>query len=155
HFPIYRAGPYPAWQVNLALKVLAVLGSRELPLGNRIIAPSHAKNLPLIGQLRDFDQLLGVATYSEYQFEWPERICLDAVLDAERIGAIVRNYTEVTRLELDRRGGWSVTLVDRLSDGQSILAHGKIILNTAGIWIDQVNAAAKTGARRRITGTKG
>ena len=155
HFPIYKDGPYATWQVGLALRVLAALGSRELPLGQRIIPPEDAKSLPLIRWLRDPEKLDSIATYAEYQFDWPERICIDAVLDAERMGALVRNYTEVTALMREGDAGWKVTLVDRLERADPAIVHGKVILNTAGIWIDRVNARATTAARRRITGTKG
>ena len=68
---------------------------------------------PLVRELRDLDKLVGVAAFREYQFEWPERICMDAVLDAERLGAVVRNYTPVKRLA--REGDdWRITLGDAI-----------------------------------------
>lgn len=155
HFPIYRDGPYPAWQVAAALKLLSTLGPRSHPLDHRIVAPAEIAKTPLVRWLRDPDRLSGVATYREYQFEWPERICIDAIFDAERMGGVIRNYTEVTRLARKDDGTWVLSLADRRKDGGSAEVRAKLVLNTAGIWIDRVNATANATARQRITGTKG
>ena len=99
------------------------------------------------------DKLVGVAAFREYQFEWPERICMDAVLDAERLGATVRNYTAATRLA--REGDvWRIGLADTI-DRSSAEVTATVVLNMAGIWIDRVNRAAGENAGRKITGTKG
>jgi hypothetical protein len=45
--------------------------------------------------LRDANKLQGVAVFREYQFDWAERIALDALFDARRMGAEVRNYTRL------------------------------------------------------------
>ena len=50
-----------------------------------------------------------VAMFREYQLDWPERICVDAVLDAERLGAVVRNYTRA-RIVSRTTDGWSLEL---------------------------------------------
>jgi glycerol-3-phosphate dehydrogenase len=155
HFPIYRDGAYAAWQVRLALNTLSVLGSRRLPLQQHVLRPDEAKNLPLVRWLRDPDRLVGIAAYREYQFDWPERICLDAVLDAERLGATVRNYTEAVKLVRGRGEVWGVQLIDRFDPRRKATVRAKVVLNTAGVWIDRVNASAEGRARRRITGTKG
>src|SRR5262249_55564163 len=84
-----------------------------------------------------------------------ERVCMDAVLDADRMGALVRNYTEVVGLTREGDAGWNLTLADCLAVGDPVNVYGRVVLNTAGIWIDRVNARATATARRRITGTKG
>jgi glycerol-3-phosphate dehydrogenase len=48
-----------------------------------------------------------------------------------------------------------LTLADCLAVGDPVNVHGRVVLNTAGIWIDRVNHRATATARRRITGTKG
>jgi glycerol-3-phosphate dehydrogenase len=153
-FPIYTGGTYAPWQVSLAFHLLERLGPASVPLGYKKIGPGEAARMPLMRWLRDQDKLLGLAQFDEYRFEWPERICMDEVLDAERLGAVVRNYTEVSALE--RAGnGWRLTLVDPLEPSVSAKVSAQIVLNMAGIWIDRVNAAAGTPKRKYITGTKG
>ncbi len=155
-FPVYRDGPYKSWQLALAFRVLNAFGSKTLPLDYHILDATMARQTPLLSWLRDPDKLSRVATFREYQFEWPERICMDAVLDAERMGAVVRNYTKVTGLE--RAGdGWCVALADAGGVAAPVHVEGRIVVNMAGIWIDAVNASIKAAAqsRRLITGTKG
>jgi glycerol-3-phosphate dehydrogenase len=49
-----------------------------------------------------------------------------------------------------------VTLADANgSDSETATVRARLVLNTAGIWIDRVNAAARARAGRRILGTKG
>ncbi len=155
HFPVYKDGPYAAWQLDLAFRILAALGPSSVPLEYRRLSQSEILSTPLVRWLRDPEQLLGVAGFCEYQFEWPERICIDAVLDAERMGAVVRNYTSAVKIAREDRGTWSVTLTDSLAPEDSAVVQAKVLLNVAGIWIDSVNSTAGTAVHRCITGTKG
>jgi glycerol-3-phosphate dehydrogenase len=154
HFPIWRDGVYRAWQVELALHILAALAPKDVQLNHKRLTIDQARRTPLVNALRDLEKLEGVAAFTEYQFEWPERICMDAVLDAERLGATVRNYTPATQL---RREGehWRIALADALETSATAEVTATIVLNMAGIWIDQVNRAASETVGRKITGTKG
>jgi glycerol-3-phosphate dehydrogenase len=153
-FPIYAGGAYKPWQVSLALRLLERLGPKSVPLDYRRIPPAGVGAVPLARWLRDQDKLLGLAMFREYRFEWPERIIADTVLDAERMGAVVRNYTRVAGT---RRDGacWMVTLEDQIEAGAAATVGARIVLNMAGIWIDRVNGTAAASATRRINGTKG
>lgn len=155
-FPFYADGPYAAWHIDAAFRLLANLGPRVVPLDYRRLPPQEALNTPLLKHLRDPASLRGVAMFREYQFDWPERIVVDSVLDAERLGATVRNYTAVSRLA--RRGDdWEIALSDTL-DGHAepVSVTAMAVFNMAGIWIDEVNHRIDGGkASRRITGTKG
>lgn len=154
-FPFYKGGPYSPRQIDLAFNVLKWLGPKGLPLDYRRLTPAQAKEMPLLRDLRDYDRLEGVATFREYQFDWPERLCVDMALDAERMGAAIRNHTAVTGQRRDGDGSWRLTLADQDRDGETASVAARLVLNTAGIWIDRVNRAASAAARRRITGTKG
>ncbi|MBL8672154.1 MAG: FAD-dependent oxidoreductase [Alphaproteobacteria bacterium] len=153
-FPIYADGPYSGWQVDLAFRLLTALGPKSVPLDYRRLDRAEVSRTPLVQWLRAPETLRSVAMFREYQFEWPERICMDAVLDAERLGASVRNYTSAAKLD-KRSDGWGVALKDTL-DGTGAAVTAKVVLNMAGIWIDQVNASAGVpGVKRKILGTKG
>ena len=154
-FPFYKEGPYAAWQIDLAFRLLQGLGPKDLPLDYRRMTPAQAREVPLARDLRDFDQLQGVASFREYQFNWPERLCVDMALDAERMGGTIRNYTAVSGQRRNGDGGWTLDLQDAREAGATATVTAKLVLNTAGIWIDRVNRAANADARRRITGTKG
>src|SRR5262249_62379211 len=118
----------------------------EVPRGRRIFGRERARRTPLVNGLRDLDRLAGVAVFREYQFDWPERICMDSVLDAERLGAIVKNYTPVTQL-VRQENGWRITLGDASDDSAAPEVTASVVLNMAGIWIDRVNSMASSSAK--------
>ena len=93
--------------------------------------------------------------FDEYRFDWPERLVVEAILDAERMGAEARNYTALAGMKRLGEEGWELSLADQLSPGQTATVRARTVLNMAGIWIDRVNATGAPAARRRINGTKG
>jgi len=155
HFPVYRDGPYAAWQIRAAFALLKRLGGEEIPLDYRWMGPQEARTHPLIGGLRDCHRLVGVAAFREFQFNWPERIVLDAVLDAERMGATARNYTAARLSGFAQDRGWTVELSDALAPAAPVRVQGGIVLMTSGVWIDAVVRGVNAQAGRKIFGTKG
>lgn len=156
-FAITRSMPYRSWHVRLGAKLLEWSNLGRQKLGVRIHSPAEAReNLPFIGWLRDTSDLESVVTFEDHQFTWPERICIDAVLDAERLGAVVRNYTTATALESRPDGSWRIALRDSPT-GREACVCARIVLNMAGPWIDRVNATVSGGraAPRKVIGVKG
>jgi glycerol-3-phosphate dehydrogenase len=154
-FPIYRGDRYRGWQLDTAFRILSTLGPSDPPLDYERLKPVAASRRPLIRWLRDFDRLDSIAVFREYQLDWPERICMDAVLEAERLGAVARNYTLAQLALHDRSSGWSITLQDMLESEQQVSVQAKLVLNMAGIWIDDVSRGANPAVQRKVLGTKG
>ena len=116
-FPIYNGGPYRGWQVDLAFRLLERLGPGDSAARLRARAGDKLRRgMPLLRWLRDPQALDSVAMFREYQLDWPERICVDSVLDAERLGAVVRNYTHA-RIVSRSTDGWSIEMAG--ADGTS------------------------------------
>jgi glycerol-3-phosphate dehydrogenase len=152
-FPLYSDGPYAPWQIDAAFGILRTIGGGAVPLEyRRLSAQKMAQDgLPFVSWLRDPSRLTGAATYAEYQFDWPERLVMDIVLDAERLGATVRNYTSLVGLQREGEG-WKATLGH---DDQLATVSAKAVINTAGIWIDKVNGLSGAPVKQRVLGTKG
>ena len=158
-FPIYKGGAYRGWQVDLAFRLLERLGPGDLPLDYERVPARDTVQMPLLRWLRDPQALDSVAMFREYSLDWPERICVDSVLDAERLGAVVRNYTHA-KIVSRSTDGWSIEIAsaDATSpnpDHHAVLVDAKVVLNLAGIWVDGVNRAVQPKARQRVLGTKG
>ena len=158
-FPIYKGGPYRGWQVDVAFRLLERLGPGDLPLDYERVPAKAAMRNPLLRLLRDPQALDSVAMFREYQLDWPERICVDSVLDAKRLGAVARNYTHA-RIVSRSTDGWSIEMAgaDGTSpspDRDTVRVNAKVVLNMAGIWVDGVNRAVQPKARQRVLGTKG
>lgn len=154
HFPIYAGGLYRGWHLDLAFRLLERLGPGDLPLDYRRLSPQEARALPLIGGLRDPDRLLGVSAFREYQFQWPERVAVDAIGRAEAAGASARNHTAARIAGRDGEG-WRIELTDMLAQTPPVVVKARMNLVTAGAWIDEVARSGAPGASRKIFGTKG
>lgn len=160
-YPFFRDTPYAGWQIDAAFRLLKGLGPAEPSLDYSRLSRTEARKTPLLDRLRAPDELKHVAMFREYKFDWPERIVIDTVLDAERLGAVVRNYTPVTRMERRSDDGWAVTLgsapeADSPEEYGEATVTAQAVFNMAGIWIDAVNGTVRNAnPQRRITGTKG
>ncbi|MBL8588586.1 MAG: FAD-dependent oxidoreductase, partial [Methylobacteriaceae bacterium] len=154
HFPIYAGGLYRGWHLDLAFRLLERLGPGDLPLDYRRLTPQEARALPLIGGLRDPDRLLGVAAFREYQFQWPERVAVDAIGRAEDAGARARNHTAARIAGRDGEG-WRIELTDMLSQTPPIIVKSRMNLVTAGAWIDEVARGGAPPPPREIIGPQG
>jgi glycerol-3-phosphate dehydrogenase len=90
------------------------------------------------------------ARYYDAWMPYPERICLELVLDAlaESSRAHAANYLSA----VDAQGN-TVTLRDELT-GETFTVKPRVVVNAAGPWIDFVNKSMNTPTRF-IGGTKG
>ncbi|MBZ0280123.1 MAG: glycerol-3-phosphate dehydrogenase/oxidase [Anaerolineae bacterium] len=107
-----------------------------------------------IKSLEDRPQLnrdiLCTATYYDAWMPYPERICLELVLDAETSNSKARALNYV---RLDSAADDTVTLLDEVS-GERFDVKPKVVINAAGPWIDFANRAMQQHTRF-IGGTKG
>lgn len=67
HFPVYRNGLVPVWKARLGFKALELLDPGCVPLEMELLDPA-------LRYLRNLDDLIGVVRFTEYQFDWPERV---------------------------------------------------------------------------------
>jgi len=156
-FPLYDDNAIRGWHLDLGLFALKHLGSTKLPLDYR--RPKARKNhlVPFQSDLRDREKLHSIAMYREYLIDWPDRLCVEAALEAERSGAEIRLFTKATLQQRDEENHWIVDLHGL--DGTSQV-RAPVVLNMAGSWIDEVMAAPmekNIDARdhRLVSGTKG
>jgi len=154
HFPIYKDGPYAAWQVRAAFRLLGAMNVGGVPLDYKMMSRTDAARAPMVRLLGSMERLRSVATYREYQLVWPERVCVDAVLDALAAGAMVLNYARVKSCARTEQGDWSVRL-DCGGGRGSFEVQAPVVLNMAGIWIDDILRTTHPQASRRVLGTKG
>ncbi|MCY4061989.1 MAG: glycerol-3-phosphate dehydrogenase/oxidase [Chloroflexi bacterium] len=91
------------------------------------------------------------ATYYDAWMSYPERICLEMVLDAEASNANCRALNYVSAVDSE---GDTVALRDEMS-GETFSVKPRVVVNAAGPWIDFVNADLAPRHKRFIGGTKG
>jgi len=153
-FPLYRDGSIPLWQVRLGFSLLERLDPGGVPLDQSLLSPEEARREPVLAHLRDPDRLVGVMHYTEYQFDWPERICVDAALNAEDNGASIANHTAVTSLARRPDGVWSIATTDRRTSASGSV-EARAVVNAAGVWVDDLAAASRLTVPPVNQGCKG
>lgn len=95
--------------------------------------------------------ILCAAAYYDAWMPYPERICMEMVLDAEARNPACNalNYVSAVAGEGD-----NIVLRDELT-GSKLRAQPKVVVNAAGPWIDLVNGGLAPGVEQFIGGTKG
>ncbi len=95
-------------------------------------------------------KIVATANYYDAWMPYPERICMEMVLDAESVSPNVHalNYVSVASASGD-----TVTLKDELT-GDTFAIKPKLVVNAAGPWIDLANRAIGEQTQF-VGGTKG
>lgn len=156
-FPVFDDGEYAGWKVDLGYRALGLFGSPKVPLNYRRLPAAEAAQQFGLVNLMDRRRLNSVAVFDEYQYQWAERICLDTIMDAQRCGATVRNYTTATRLDPLPGGGWRVTLEDATAPGVTATIDAGTLVNTAGPWADRLlrKTSGPVPQKKHLVGIKG
>jgi glycerol-3-phosphate dehydrogenase len=152
-FPLWRGDDIRGWHLDMGFALLARLGPSNPPLDYRRVRTGLGQDIPLLGDLRDRDRLTSVATYREYIIDWPDRLCVDNAMEAERNGATLCLFTHAALRERTSDGDWIVELSARSGTVETVRA--KVVLNLAGTWIDDVRPAESMSNRPLVRGTKG
>ena len=152
--PIYRDGPVSVRSMMLGFRLMERLDPDGVPLSVEVVEPADARRDPRLKCLRDPDRLTGVVQCVEHQFDWPERICVDAVFNAAENGATVENHSPVQALTRQPDGTWLTTIWDKR---QNAARHyrSRAVLNAAGAWVDSIAAASDLGIPVVNQGQKG
>ncbi|MFK0332724.1 FAD-dependent oxidoreductase [Rhizobium sp. NPDC090275] len=149
--PLTKENAIPRWKAWLAFRLMAASDGGKVPLDLRLLQPTEAREHPALQGMAGLDEIGGAMMFTEYQYRWPERIVVDAVMAARAMGMEAFNYTAVTGL---RRLGdlWQATLTD---DKGSREVTARAVVNCAGVWVDEMIAIAGKPELRRNTGEKG
>jgi glycerol-3-phosphate dehydrogenase len=121
--------------------------------GNQALLPTHqfkSRHLSLATRPQLHPEIVCTAIYYDAWISYPERLCLELVLDAESqcSDAHALNY-----VRLEGAKGNAVVLEDEIA-GQRLEIKPRIVVNASGAWIDFTNRALERQTQY-IGGTKG
>ncbi len=122
-------------------------GPSDVPLGYRRMSREETLASPLLEWQHDPDRLTGAAVMQEFQYTWPERIAVDAALDARRMGAEVLTYTAWPGCGRRRMAALDCRCCP--AKVRTVRVSARMMVNTAGIWIDEVNALGAADVKRK------
>lgn len=148
--PSYVGDSRPGPLVRLGLAAFDVLAARR---GRGISRGLSARRIGRRWPQLSRDGLRGGVLFRDAQVPWAERLCVELLLDAERLGARVLTYTTVTGLIVEDGRVLGVQTTDNRS-GQQGRIRARLTVNAAGPWIDQI-LRGQVESRRLNGGTKG
>ena len=152
HFtwPVYRGARLPRWKLVAGLFLYDALALFRNVGNHRALGAAGV--LAAEPSLRR-DGLVGGAQYWDAATD-DARLTLATVLGAREAGALTLNHVLVEGLV--QRGGRAggVRARDRLT-GRELAVEGRVVVNAAGPWSDEVRRLDEPGSASAVRGTKG
>ena len=145
--PVYEHSRVGLAKLRVGMWLYDLLSwDKSLPRHRFLSAPDAKAAEPLLNG----DGLKGAFIYYDGHVPMPERLCLEAVLQAAEHGAVIANHARAVGLA--HNGGiFTVTAKDELT-GRTYKVRTRTVINASGPWADEVNAKligpTKPGLRR-------
>ncbi|HSA22276.1 MAG TPA: glycerol-3-phosphate dehydrogenase/oxidase, partial [Myxococcota bacterium] len=155
--PTYPRGN-TRWLIRAGMLAYDLLGfdrnrgqdAEHLLPGHRTLTPAEVLAAePLVRA----EGLTGGALYHDCLCE-PERLCVEFVLGAAALGAVVVNHAQVTAIA-SREGGLGPAEIEDRLGGRRLAVEARMLVNVAGPWADQVDRLCGTGEDVALTRSKG
>jgi glycerol-3-phosphate dehydrogenase len=151
-FPLYEQaarGPLTIRAGMIAYDMLSL--DKSLPRHRMLTRDEALEQDPGLNR----NGLRAAAVYYDAQVEFAERLVVENVLSAKEHGATVITYARVQKLAGQFTDAGRVVEFIDVRTGASFAARGRIIVNAAGPWIDEVLTGVEGPTKRLIGGTKG
>lgn len=153
--PLYRHSRVPLWKARLAFNALdGLYRGQHVSLNAKYLNRDQTQVVPALRSLADKSDLYGTVRFTEYEWTWPERICIDTLMAARRAGAEVCNYKRVTRIEHSVNRVWQVVTSDKRT-GVDENTTARVLVNAAGAWVDELSQRVCLGIPKMNQGGKG
>lgn len=100
------------------------------------------------------DDVKGGALYAEYRTD-DARLTIEVAKKANKYGAVVVNYCQVTQLHYSDKGKVEgIQVVDQISKDQ-FKVQARVVVNATGPWVDELRVMDKSRTGKRLHLTKG
>jgi glycerol-3-phosphate dehydrogenase len=137
HIPVYGWGKRSPFVAGLGVRLYDLLAGRMKIENSRIYFSKSAREMiPEISH----DGLSGLFVFHDYQILMPERLVLENIHAAVRMGAHAENYTRVEEIKRTT-DGYLVRARNR-ETGESTTYSASAVINAAGSWIDEIRKMA-------------
>jgi len=150
--PLYGDALRGRWIIRVGMIAYDVLSlDKSLP-HHRILSPAEAlQKAPGL----NVEELLGAALYYDAQVEFAERLVVENALSARNHSATIKTYARVDEFMVEKDRVIGVGITD-LATNESHSIRGRVSINAAGPWVDQVAGRSDpVEVTRLIGGTKG
>ena len=152
--PIYHDSSRSLIKVRVGLKLYDWLAPGRDRERYRVLPAIDALSLEPALRARD---LRGAGYYFDDLLVYPERLCLENILSACRLGARAFNYAQVTELVRDAKGTIKGVCARDLLTGRVATLGARVVVNATGPWVDELRALGGVSERgpRILRRTKG
>jgi glycerol-3-phosphate dehydrogenase len=152
--PIYRDSSRSLIKVRVGLKLYDWLAPGRDRERYRVLPAIDALSLEPALRARD---LRGAGYYFDDLLVYPERLCLENILSACRLGARAFNYAQVTEVVRDAKGTIKGVGARDLLTGRVATLGARVVVNATGPWVDELRALGGVSERgpRILRRTKG
>lgn len=148
--PLYKQAARGPLTIRAGMIVYDLLSlNKSLPRHQMLTRHEALERAPGL----NLNGLRAAAIYYDAQVEFAERLVVENALSAKEHGATVITYARVQNLTRQSTNDWIVELLDIVT-GETHACRGRIIVNAAGPWIDEILAIGGL-SKRLIGGTKG
>ena len=151
NIPFYRTSSRSPLLIRMGMIAYDLLSLRKNLPRHRILS---RKSLLALEPGINPAGLRGGAQYYDAQVVFAERLVIENVLSAQKAGAELRSYCEVTGIDIDDGRVNAVRFVEgEAKEEQRVTAD--FVINAAGPWVDRVLGRASRSFPRLMGGTKG
>lgn len=150
-FPVYRGKGHSLPVLWAGIGLYDLLNLRRGMPHHRLLPAGHA--LRLEPSLRP-EGLKGGFLYHDAQCAFPERLCVENVIDAAAAGARIENHAPVVAIPVEG-GQVRGVVVREQASGKEETVEADLVLNASGPWLDEVERLANPAAKPRLRRTKG
>jgi glycerol-3-phosphate dehydrogenase len=148
--PLYEQAARSPWTIRAGMIAYDLLSlGKSLPRHRMLTGDEALAQAPGLNR----NGLRGAAIYYDAQVEFAERLVVENVLSAKKFGATVITYARVQKMTCTDEVRL-VKFVDTRT-GVTLGARGRIVVNAAGPWVDEVLSSGERQSKRLIGGTKG
>ena len=131
--PFFTGSRFSRMKIGAGLTLYDALSyDKSLP-SHRMLDARHARALD---RALDRPDVRGAATYYDARVDLPERLALENALDAERRGAVILNYCEVTSTVVEGGRAAGVRVQDALT-GETGIIRARVVVNASGAWVER------------------
>jgi glycerol-3-phosphate dehydrogenase len=149
--PIYKGARRGWWTIRAGMLAYDLLSFGKILPAYRMLSAAEAIDKAPALEMKGLE---GAAVYYDAQVEFAERLVVENAISAKEHGAQVLTYTRVDKLIFEDEIVSGVRLTHELT-GEHSEASGRVVINAAGPWVDQILNTERKASRRLIGGTKG
>ena len=148
--PVYEKGPDSMLKIRFGLWLYDILARFRNFRRHRVVNADKA--IEMEPEMRR-KALKGAAIYFDSKTD-DARLTLLTVISAFRMAAVVANYIEVIDVLKEKARAVGVRVRDKMS-GQEFEMRGKMLVNVAGPWVDEIRNMDDPTGQRKLRLTKG